>query len=90
MLNFDFLDMGLGIVSPAHFVYNFLTKMFLMLYSINWSNFIVWLPLLLEKLGNTCIKIFCSPGCDVMDFEINFIFLIEPFFLHDQKAMTKT
>ena len=30
------------------------------------------------------------PGCDVMDFEINLIFLIEPFFLHDQKAITKT
>ena len=30
-----FLDAGLGIVSPAHFVYDFLRKMFLMLYSIN-------------------------------------------------------
>ena len=30
MLNFDFLDKGLGIVSPAHFVYEFSTKMFLM------------------------------------------------------------
>ena len=35
MLNFDILDKGLGIVSPAHFEYDFLTKMFLMLYSIN-------------------------------------------------------
>ena len=26
MLNFDFLDNGLGIVSPEHFVYDFLTK----------------------------------------------------------------
>ena len=34
MLNFDILDKGLGIVSPAHFVYDFSTKMF-MLYSIN-------------------------------------------------------
>ena len=34
MLNFDFLDKGLGIVSPAHFVYDFWTKMFLMLYYI--------------------------------------------------------
>ena len=48
MLNFDFLVKGLGIVSPAHFVYDFSTKMFLMLYSI---NFIAWLPLLLEILG---------------------------------------
>ena len=41
MFNFDFLDKGLEIVFPAHFAYNFLTKMFLMLYSINWPNFIV-------------------------------------------------
>ena len=59
MLNFDFLDKGLGIVSPAHFVYDFSTKIFLMLYSINRPNFIVWLPLLLEILGNMCIAIVC-------------------------------
>ena len=29
-----------------------------MLYSINWPNFIVWLPLLLEILGNMCIVLF--------------------------------
>ena len=28
MLNFDFLEKGLGIVSPSHFMYNFLRKMF--------------------------------------------------------------
>ena len=89
MFNFDFLDKGLGIVSPAHFVYEFSTKMFLMLYSINLPNFIAWLPLLLDILGNICIAIVFKPGCDVMDFEINFTFLIEPFFLHDQKVMTK-
>ena len=90
MLNFDFLDKGLGIVSPAHFVYDFSTKIFLMLYSNNWHNFIVWLPLLLEIWGNMCIAIIYYPGCDVMGFEINLIFLIGPFFLHDQKVMTKT
>ena len=37
-----------------------------------------------------CIAIVFQPGGDVMDFEINLIFLIEPFFLHDQKVMTKT
>ena len=59
MFNFDFLDKGLGIVSPAHFVYDFSTKMFLMLYSTNWQNFIAWLPLLLEILGNMCIATVC-------------------------------
>ena len=33
--NFYFLEKSLGIVSPPHFVYEFSTKMFLMLYSIN-------------------------------------------------------
>ena len=28
-------------------------------------------------------------GCDVVNFEINVIFLIKPFFLHDQNVMTK-
>ena len=40
MPNFDFLDKSLGIVSPAHFVYDFSTIIFLVLYSINWPNFI--------------------------------------------------
>ena len=59
MLNLDFFDKGLGIVSPGYFVYDFSTKMFLMSYSINPSKFIVWLPLLLEILGNMCIAIVC-------------------------------
>ena len=76
MLSFDLLDKGLGIVSPARFVYDFSTEMFLMLYSINWSNFIAWLPLLVEILGNMCIATVRYPGCDVIHFEINIIFLI--------------
>ena len=35
MLNSDILDKGLGIVSLAHFVYDFSAEMFLMLCSIN-------------------------------------------------------
>ena len=34
MLNFDFLEKGLGLVSPPLFVYHFLGKVFLMLCSI--------------------------------------------------------
>ena len=90
MLNFDFLDKGLRIVSPVHIVFDFSTKMFLMLYAINWPNFIVWLLLLVEILGNMCITVVFYPGCDVMDSEINLIFLMELFFLHGQKVMTKT
>ena len=35
LLNFDFLEKGLGIVSPSHFLYDFSSKMLPMLYSIN-------------------------------------------------------
>ena len=34
MHNFDFLEKGLGIVSPPDFVYDFSRKLFLMLCSI--------------------------------------------------------
>ena len=83
ILNFDFLDK----VSPAHFVYDFSTKIFLMLYSVNWPNF--WLPLLFKILGNMCIAIVYYPSCDVLNFEINFIFLIEPFFYMTEKSWQK-
>ena len=52
MLNFEFLEKSLGIVSLPPFVYDFSRKMFLMLYPINWPNFIAWLLLLLEILVN--------------------------------------
>ena len=81
MLNFDFLEKGLGIVYPHHFVYDFLRKIFLMLYSINWPNFIVWLPLLLETFDNMCFAIICFPSSDVISYETNLIFLIKPFFI---------
>ena len=79
MLNFGFLEKGLGIVSLLHFVYNFSRKLFLMLYSINWPNVIAWLPFLLEILGNMCIAIVCKPDCGVIDFKFSLIFLIKPF-----------
>ena len=59
MLNFDFIDKGLGIVSPANFVYDFSKKMFFMLYTINSPNLSAWLPSLLEILGNMSIAIVC-------------------------------
>ena len=68
MLSFGFLVKALGIISPPHFLYNFLRKICLMLYSTDWPNFIVWLPLLREILGNMCIEIVCFLGCDVINF----------------------
>ena len=76
--------------SLSHFLQNFWKKIFLLLYSMNWLDFIACLPLLCEISGNMCIAIVCKPGCDAMNFEVNPIFLIKPFFLHDQKVVTKT
>ena len=59
MLNFDFSEKGLGIVSPPHFVYDFSRKMFLKLYSNNCPVVIVWLSLLLQILVNMCVAIVC-------------------------------
>ena len=53
------LEKSLGIVSLPNFMCDFSTKMFLMLYSINWPNFIVWLLLFLDILGNMCTAIVC-------------------------------
>ena len=88
MLNCDFLVKGLEIVSPIHFVYDISRKMFLVLYSFNCPNFVVWLPLLLDILTNKCIAIICFPGCDI-NFEINLMFLIKPFFYMTKKLGQK-
>ena len=55
--------------------------------SINWPNFNVWLPLLLEILGNMCIAM--APGCDIINFEINLIFLIKLFFYMNKNSRKK-
>ena len=89
MLNFESLEMGLGLVSPTHYVHDFSRKIFLMLYSINWANFIAWLPLLLEILGGTRIVIIYFPVFDVINFWINLNVLIMPFSYLTKKSEQK-
>ena len=97
MLDFDFLKKGLEMAFSPHFVYYFSRKRFLLLYSINWPNFIAWLPdcliawlpLLLAILDNMCIRIACFAGCDVIIFEINLISLIKPFFYMTKSSRQK-
>ena len=31
-------------------------------------------------MENMCVVVICFPGCDVINLEINLIFLIKPFF----------
>ena len=78
---------GLELVFLPHFQYSFWRKIFLLLCSINWPNFIVWLPLLCEILDNMSIANVCIAGCDVINFEVNLIFLIKPFFLNNQNVV---
>ena len=62
-----------------------------MIYFINWQNFIIWLPLLLDISENICILIIFYPVCDATNFEIYFSFFIKPFFIQpDQNLRTKT
>ena len=87
---FKAIKWGLELVSLPHFLHKFWRVIFLLLYSINWQNFIVWLPLICEILDNMCIAIVCKPGFDLMNFEFNLFFPIKAFFLFDQNVVTKT
>ena len=60
-----------------------------MLYSINWPSFIVWLPLLLEVLGNMCIAIICFLVDEVINFEINLGFLKKLLSYMTKKSVQK-
>ena len=47
------------------------------------------LALLLEIMGKMCIAIFSFPRCDVINFEISFIFQIKPLFTLPKKSRQK-
>ena len=84
MLNFDFLEIGPEIVSPLNFVYDFSRRnVAVIFYKLSSDQF----PILLEILGNMCIATVCVSGFDVINFEINLIFLA--VFLHGQKVKKK-
>ena len=85
-----FLEMGVGVVSPPHFVYVFSRKIFLMLFPINWSSFIALLPLLFEMLCNMCIVIIFFPVYYVINFESNLTSLIKPFYHMKKKLGEKS
>ena len=74
MLNFDFLKW-------EKFLHHILC--------INWPNLVAWLPLLPEILVSMCIAIACFPGCGVIDFEINLMFLTKLFSYMIKKSRFK-
>ena len=89
MLNFNYLEKDLGIVYPAHLVYDYSKKNFLTLYSIKWPSFLVRLPLLLEIFVSMCIVVVCPFGCGVLNFEINLNFIIKPLLYMPYKSIQK-
>ena len=79
----------LELVSLSPFLHEFWRKRFLMLYSLNWVNFIVlWLPLLFKILGNLFIEIVIQ---FLKSWILNFTlkFLIKWFSQTDKKTRTK-
>ena len=77
---------SLELVSLPHFLSGFWRKIFLMLHFICWPNFIAWLSLVLDILGNICITIICCPICGVINFEMNHSFFIMSFFYITEKS----
>ena len=51
---------SLKLVFLPHFLLNFCRKTFITL--CHWPNFIAWLALMLEILGNVCIAMICCPS----------------------------
>ena len=43
----------------------------------------------LEILGNMCIATVCFPYCDTINFEINLVLLLKPFFYMTKKSGQK-
>ena len=60
MLNFDFLKKCLGIVSPTHFVNDFLRKMFVMYILLTFQISLSDCLLVFEILDNSALKSFIS------------------------------
>ena len=89
MLQFDFLEKSLGIVSPPHLVYDVSIEIFFILHCFNWPNLIAWSSLRHKILGIMYITIVCFPSCNVMNFEINLIFQIKPFLYMSKKSRQK-
>ena len=77
MLKFNFQDDDLGLVFPLYYVQDFLRKMFLMLYCINWRNYLYFSGI----MGKMHILIICFP--ESLKLTLPFLSSV---FLHDQKS----
>ena len=86
VLNFSFLEKGLEVVSRPYFVYEFSTKMFLMFYSRNWPNFIVWLLFYFLRYWPICVlQLFVNQKLQLFGL----ISLIKPFLYMTKRLKQK-
>ena len=83
--DFPKIKKGSGSNLPALFYALFLEKSFSLIIYHYLKHFI----LLLSLLGNRFSVIVSQPCCEIVDFEIDLIFLFKTFFLHDQKSRQK-
>ena len=84
---FCFFRKGDAACFSSYILIIFLRKIFPMLYSINWPNSILTLPLILEILGNMCIIIICFSVYDVINFETNLSVRFKCVFLMAKKKL---
>ena len=84
-----FFRKGSGTSFLPHFVNDFTRKVFLMLYYINWPNFVVFFLLLLKIFDNICFSIACFQACDVINSEIKLVFLVKLFCYMTRKSRQK-
>ena len=84
---------GLELVSLPYFLHDFWKKIFILLYSINIFIIQFWFHCLVAfalcDIGQYVHCICLLTRLNVIKFEINLIFLIKLFFLHEQKGKTK-
>ena len=89
MLNFDFLGKGMEIVSPSHSVYDF-SKKNVSFYALLTDQISLPDCLFFLRYWSICVlQLFVNQVGDVINFEINLIFLIKSFFCIIEKSRQK-
>ena len=84
MLNFGFLEKGLGIVSPSNFVYDFSRKMFLMFHLSDWLYVLrYWVIRAFQLFVSQFVTLF-------VNFEINLLIFLIKSFLYMAKMLRQT
>ena len=88
MLNYDFPGRDLGLVSPPHFVYDISKKCFacyiILTDQISLSNCLYF-----SRYWAICVLQLFVTDCDVIETEMNFIFLIKSFWYMTKKSRQK-